>query len=75
MREALYQNFSQFGLLYRLHLGEGEEGAYFAYVQVTLVISSVGCRAVPHGQLFSITRRELQVWQGLQQDQSQGAPA
>jgi len=33
VREALYQHFSQFGLLHRLHLGEGEEGAYFAYVQ------------------------------------------
>ena len=34
VREALFQNFSQFGLLHRLHLGEGDEGAYFAYVQV-----------------------------------------
>lgn len=33
VREALYKNFSQFGLLHRLHLGQGEEGTYFAYVQ------------------------------------------
>ena len=32
-----------------------------------------GCHAEPHGQLFSIIRRELQVQQGKQQDQSQGA--
>ena len=41
MREALYHNFSQFGLLYRLHLGEGEEGTYFAYVQVTLALGAM----------------------------------
>ena len=26
VREVLHKNFSQFGLLHRLHLGEGEEG-------------------------------------------------
>ena len=32
-----------------------------------------GCHAQPHGKLFSIIRRELQVQQGKQQDQGQGA--
>ena len=42
VREVLHKNFSQFGLLHRLHLGEGEEGTYFAYVQVSLLW--VSCR-------------------------------